>query len=166
MGVGVAKSASGGDLRSRSGGGTGSGQAGLGTLSRKEGTTGAVGEGGAVAERAVKGSVRAEEIEDQGGSGDFDAAAVVKAIKIKLGAIKACYEQGLRRNPALAGKVTVEFTIQQVGSLTGVKAKENTLGDADVAACIVARISSIRFNPGPEGGSVAFSYPFVFAPQN
>jgi outer membrane biosynthesis protein TonB len=166
MGVGVAKSSSGGDLRTRSGGGSGSGQGGLGGLAKKEGTTGAVGEGGAVAERTVRGSVRTEDIEDQGGSGDFDADTVVRAIKIKLGAIKACYEQGLKKNPSLAGKVTVEFTIQQVGTLTGVKAKENTLGDAEVAACIVGRIASIRFNPGPEGGSVAFSYPFVFSPQN
>ena len=93
-------------------------------------------------------------------------AEVVRQIKFKLGAIKACYEQGLKRNQGLAGKVTVEFTIQPAGSLTGVKATENTLGDADVASCILGRIGTLRFQPGPTGGSVTFSYPFVFAPQN
>ncbi|MET0390327.1 MAG: TonB family protein [Polyangiales bacterium] len=165
MGVGVAKSASGGDLRQRAGGGT-SGVAGLGSLARKEGTTGAVTEGGAVTERKVSGSVKTERGDEVGGAGEFDSNLVVQTIKTRLRAIQMCYEQQLRRNPTLAGKVTIEFTIQPRGNVTDVRVKENSTGDTAVGTCVANTVSLFRFNPGPEGGSVTYSYPFVFAPQN
>jgi TonB family protein len=165
VGVGVAKSASGGDLRQRAGGGT-SGVAGLGTLARKEGTNQAVTEGGAVQERKVSGKVVTERGDEVGGSGEFDSNLVVSTIKARLRAIQMCYEQQLRRNPTLSGKVAIEFTIQPRGNVTDVKVKENTTGDAAVAQCVAKTVGLFRFNPGPEGGSVTYSYPFVFAPQN
>jgi TonB family protein len=166
MGVGVAKTGSGGDLRQRTGGGTGSGVSGLGSLARKEGTTGAVTEGGAVTERKVAGSVKSEKGDEVGGSGDFDSRLVVSTIKARLRAIQMCYEQQLRRNPTLAGKVSIEFTIQTRGNVTDVHVKENTTGDSAVGTCVANTVSSFRFNPGPQGGSVTYQYPFVFAPQN
>lgn len=166
MGVGVAKSGSGGELRARSGGGSGSGQAGLGGLARKEGTTGAVGEGGAVTEKAIRGSVKNTGGDEIGGTGEFDSALVVQTIKTRLRAIQMCYEQQLRRNPTLAGKVTIEFTIQPRGNVTDVRVKENSTNDGAVASCVADTVGRFRFNPGPEGGSVSYAYPFVFAPQN
>lgn len=165
MGVGVAKSGSGGDLRQRSGGGN-SGVSGLGSLARKEGTTSAVGEGGQVTERAVKGNVKSSAGDEIGGTGDFDSNLVVAMIKTRLRAIQMCYEQQLRRNPTLAGKVTVEFSIQPRGNVTDVKVKENTTNDAAVGTCVANTVSTFRFNPGPEGGAVTYAYPFVFSPQN
>jgi TonB family protein len=159
------ESASGGDLRQRAGGGT-SGVAGLGSLARKEGTTGAVNEGGAVTERKVSGTVKTEHGDEIGGQGEFDSNTVVQQIKTRLRAIQMCYEQQLRRNPTLAGKVSIEFTIQPRGNVTDVRVKDNTTGDAAVATCVANTVSLFRFNPGPEGGSVTYSYPFVFAPQN
>ena len=164
MGVGVAKSASGGDLRQRAGGGN-SGVAGLGSLARKEGTANAVGEGGAVTERAVHGAVKTERGDEVGGAGEFDSNLVVQTIKTRLRAIQMCYEQQLRRNPTLAGKVTIEFTIQPRGNVTDVHVKDNSTGDAAVGTCVANTVSSFRFNPGPDGGSVTYSYPFVFAPS-
>lgn len=168
-GVGVAQSASGGELRTRSGGGDGSGQGGgLGSLARAGGAdaTSGRGEGGPVAERRIRGETKLAKGGDIGGTGEFDAAAVVNMIKIRMGAIKACYERSLRQNPTLAGKVTVEFTIVPAGTVTASKVAGNTTGEDAVAQCVLATIQSLRFKPGPEGGSVVYSYPFVFAPQN
>jgi TonB family protein len=165
MGVGVAKSGSGGDLRQRSGGAN-SGVSGLGSLARKEGTTNAVGEGGQVTERTVKGTVKSSAGDEVGGSGEFDSSVVVSMIKTRLRAIQMCYEQQLRRNPTLAGKVTIEFSIQPRGNVTDVKVKENTTNDAAVGTCVANTVSTFRFNPGPQGGSVTYAYPFVFSPQN
>lgn len=168
-GVGVATSGQGGSLRSRGGGGSGSGKTkGLGNLARAgSGTTKAAKEGGAVKERKVRGNIKmGSGGGDIGGAGDFDANLVVRQIKRRLSAIKACYERQLRNNPALAGKVTIEFTIQPRGNVTGVKVKQNTTNDDSVAACVKTTVSRFRFNPGPDGGSVTFAYPFVFAPRN
>jgi TonB family protein len=165
-GVGVANSAS-GTLRTRSGGATGSGQQGLGSLARRgEGTTTGRSEGGAVAERTIKGKTELGSGGDIGGSGDFDASLVVQMIKTRIGAIRACYERELKRNPTLAGKVTIQFTIEERGNVSGVKVADNTTGDAAVGQCVANAIQRFRFNPGPEGGNVTFSYPFVFAPQS
>jgi TonB family protein len=167
-GVGVARSSAGGTLRSRSGGSTGSGSSGLGSLARAGGAdaTSARGEGGVVTERKVRGQASVGAGGDIGGSGEFDSAVVVRTIKTRIRAIQSCYELELRRNPTLAGKVTVQFSIQTQGNVTDVKVTNNSTGDDAVANCVANTIGRFRFNPGPQGGSVTYSYPFVFAPQN
>ena len=165
-GVGVAEKSEAGALRTRSGGG-GSGQKeGLGALKKSERAGKAAGEGKSIEERAVRGDVGLRGGGDIGGSGAFDAALVQQQIKLRLKSITRCYESELRKNPSLSGKVTVTFTIQQRGNVTDAKATENTTGSPAVADCVTRTISRFRFNPGPEGGSVTFRYPFVFQPQN
>lgn len=161
-GVGVAQSGASG-LRTRAGGGSGVG--GLGDLRAAQGGGKAQGEGAAVTERAIRGRIDVGAGGDTGGTGEFDAAVVVRTIRARLRAIQMCYENELRRDPSLAGKVTVSFTIQTTGTVTGVKASENTSGSAGLGDCIVQTVERFRFNPGPSGGSVSFAYPFVFAPQ-
>jgi len=166
-GIGVATTSS-GTLRTQSGGATGSGVKGLGGLQKAGGseTTAGKGEGKVVQERTIKGKTELGSGGDIGGSGDFDANLVVAMIKKRIGAIRACYEKELKRNPTLSGKVTIEFTIQPQGNVTGVKVAQNTTTDDNVGTCVKNAVAGFRFNPGPEGGSVSFSYPFVFAPQS
>ncbi len=165
-GVGVAQGRSGGALRTRSGGGGSGQQGGLGGLRASKGAGRAAGEGGEVVERRIRGNIKLESGGDIGGSGDFDSALVVRQIRKRIRAIQRCYETELRKNPSLAGKVTVQFTIQERGNVTGARATQNTTGSAAVASCVTRTVGRFRFNPGPDGGSVSFSYPFVFAPQN
>jgi TonB family protein len=164
-GVGVATKSEAGALRTRSGGGSGQ-QAGLGSLKKSQRAGKAASEGKAVEERAVRGNVGLKSGGDIGGAGEFDAAAVQRQIKQRLKSITRCYESELRKNPSLAGKVTVTFTIQERGNVTDAKPSENTTGSPAVAECVTRTISRFRFNPGPDGGSVTFRYPFVFQPQN
>lgn len=164
-GVGVATKSEAGTLRTRSGGGSGQ-QAGLGSLKKSERAGKAASEGQAVQERAVRGDVGLRTGGDIGGSGAFDAALVQRQIKLRLKSITRCYESELRKDPSLSGKVTVTFTIQERGNVTDASATENTTGSAAVADCVTRTIRRFRFNPGPEGGSVTFRYPFVFQPQN
>jgi TonB family protein len=164
-GVGVATKGDAGALRTRTGGGSGQ-QAGLGSLKKGKGVGKAAKEGEAVKERELRGNVNLNQGGDVGGSGEFDAALVQRQIKQRLKAITRCYESELRKNPSLAGKVTVTFTIQERGNVTNAQASENTTGSTAVASCVTRTISGFRFNPGPSGGSVTFRYPFVFQPQN
>ncbi len=164
-GVGVATKSEAGTLRTRSGGGSGQ-KAGLGSLKKGKGAGKAAQEGQAVEERQVRGNVGLNSGGDIGGSGEFDQALVQRQIKQRLKSITRCYESELRKNPSLSGKVTVTFTIQERGNVTNAKATENTTGSPAVADCVMRTISRFRFNPGPDGGSVTFRYPFVFQPQN
>lgn len=166
-GVGVARNSSAGSLRQRGGGGNGSGVGGdIGNMVAAGGAeaTAARDEGTTVVEIRIKPIAPSAPI-SEGGSGELDPDAVVRAVRGRLGGIKRCYEAALRQNSALRGKVEVSFSVQESGSLSGVRASEDSLGDAGVTACILGQVRGIRINPGPTGGSVDFSYPFVFEPS-
>ena len=154
-GVGVANSDS---LRGIKSGGSGSGRvADAGSLRGGAGIVG--GETGKGAgERTVKGAIKTEA---PAVDGDLDPNMVAKEVRSRLGAIKACYERALKRNPNLSGKVVIHWTITQAGTVSGVDVEQDTLGDAEVASCIKALIARWRF-PAPAGGSVDVSFPFVF----
>lgn len=166
QGVGVASTGTGGTLRDRSGGGTVGGSGDLGGLRRAGGDTGERAEGGTVTEAAPRGRFRAEEgDEEASSSGDFDQQAVVRMINTRRSAIQACYERELRATPTLAGRVAVQMTIQESGSVSGVHVTANTTGNDAVGSCVSRVIQGFRFNPGPDGGSVTYTFPFVFEPQ-
>jgi hypothetical protein len=154
-GVGVA--GAGGGLRSAKGaGGTGSLRGG-GSL-RASGP-GEVGTGERGGERAVKGIVKDSAPVDVDGS--LDPSVIAREIRGRLGAIKACYEAGLKRNPNIGGKLQLRFEISSVGKVTSADIENDTMHDDEVASCIKARVMTWRF-PAPAGGSVQFSYPFIF----
>lgn len=94
---------------------------------------------------------------------DLDPQAVIAKIRQYRGALVACYETALKRNPTLAGKITLRFTIGKIGKVTKVDIEVDTMHDDDVNACIVDHAKNWRF-PAPQSGSddVQFSYPFIF----
>src|SRR5579871_786440 len=155
-GVGVANNND--QLRGIKSGGTGSGRvAAVGNLRGGAGIAGG-GTGEGKAEKKVSGVVKSEA---PAVDGELDPAMVAKEVRTRLGAIKACYERALKRNPNLSGKVVIHWTITQAGTVSGVDVEQDTLGDAEVASCIKSLVARWRF-PAPSGGSVEVSFPFVF----
>jgi outer membrane biosynthesis protein TonB len=159
QGVGGVGVASGSDsLRGIKAGGSGSGRvAEVGGL-RGGGSIAGGGTGAGAGERTVKAAIKTE---TPAVDGELDPNMVAKEVRSRLGAIKACYERALKRNPNLSGKVVIHWTITQAGTVSGVDVEQDTLGDAEVASCIKALIARWRF-PAPAGGSVDVSFPFVF----
>lgn len=96
---------------------------------------------------------------------DFDSASVGPLIRSRMPGIQACYENQLRRDPRLAGRVRVEFTIATSGAVSDLHVAENTTNSSEVAACVTGVVRRFRWNPGPVGGPVTFSYPFELSPQ-
>ncbi len=95
----------------------------------------------------------------------FDSQLVVRAVRTRIASIQRCYEGELTRsNPSLAGRVTVEFSVQPVGTFSGSHAIENTTGSDSLGSCVARQIGSLRVNPGPSD-AMTFSFPFVFRPQ-
>ena len=159
QGVGGVGVASGNDsLRGIKSGGSGSGRvADAGNLRGGAGIAGAE-TGKGAGERTVKAAIKTEM---PAVDGELDPNMVAKEVRSRLGAIKACYERALKRNPNLSGKVVIHWTITQAGTVSGVDVEQDTLGDAEVASCIKFLIARWRF-PAPSGGSVDVSFPFVF----
>ena len=74
------------------------------------------------------------------------------------------YEKYLKRNPNLAGKLTVRFTIAASGRVTSVQILENTTGNENLQRDIIRKIKMWRFEKITEG-DVTVTYPFVFQPS-
>jgi hypothetical protein len=143
----------------RKGGGQG-GVASIGTLA----TSG----GGAVAygtktEVKVTGTVATEAAEID--SSDIDQAKLGGFVRARMGLIKSCYENALKRNPNLKGRLVIRFTILQTGGVADVTASQSSLNSPDVAACIMNTMRSWRTQFRPSG-PVTVEYPFLFTPSN
>jgi outer membrane biosynthesis protein TonB len=109
-------------------------------------------------EKRITGIVRSEA---PAVDGELDPSLVSKEVRARIGAIKACYERALKRNPNLSGKVKVRWTITAAGTVSAVDIEEDSMGDSEVSSCIKGLVMRWRF-PAPSGGSVDVVYPFVF----
>jgi len=156
---GVAVATDPGTAGGRKGGGQGE-AASIGDLATSGG--GKVGYG-AKAEVRVSGTVAAEEAEVD--SSDIEQGKLASFVRARMGLIKACYENALKRNPKLRGKISIRFTILETGGLSDIQPAQNTVGSPDVAACIVNTMRSWRTQFRPSG-PVTVEYPFVFQPVN
>jgi len=117
---------------------------------------------GAKAEARVSGNVSAEDAELD--SSEIDQGRLGGFVRARITSIKACYENALKRNPALRGKIRIRFTILATGGLADIAVIENGMGTPDVAACIIGFMRGWR-TPFHPSGTVTVEYPFVFSPS-
>lgn len=93
--------------------------------------------------------------------GGLDRDLIADVINRNLGQVRFCYEQGLQGDPALAGRVAVDFTIGGQGQVKSASVGSTTLNSKLVEDCILLRLKTWKF-PLPEGGAdVKVSYPFA-----
>lgn len=118
---------------------------------------------GAKTEVRVAGHVSAEAADVD--SSEVDQGKLGAFVRARMGLIKACYENALKRNPGLTGRVSIRFTILETGALVDVVAAQSSLAAGDVAACITSTMRGWR-TPFRPSGPVTVEYPFVFQPVN
>jgi len=158
-GVGVADAEGARTSRGGGGGGAEGEVADIGALK----SSGASGGGGMGSKKraTVRGSIKSAAPEVDGA---LDSAALQRAVRRKMGAVKACYEKQLKRNPNLSGKIVIVFMVGGNGRVSSVEVDQNTMGNKEVGSCIVRQVKRWIF-PKPEGGEEAeVVLPFVFAP--
>lgn len=97
------------------------------------------------------------------GPGRLPPEAVQRVVRRSLPQIRGCYEDGLRGNLMLEGKVMMRFTIGLDGAVEAAADSDSTLPDKNVTACLVRTFLSLSF-PAPTGGKVKVVYPLVFNP--
>jgi beta-lactamase regulating signal transducer with metallopeptidase domain len=95
--------------------------------------------------------------------GRLSPEVIQAVVRQSFGAFRACYENGLKRNPKLQGTVTVRFAIEPDGHVQDAADDGSTLPDAEVVQCVVKGFSALTFPP-PEGGYVTVAYPVKFTP--
>jgi len=94
----------------------------------------------------------------------LDRSQIQATIMRYLSQVRACYEEGLKRNQALIGQVTMNFEINGGGNLNYSRVGRSSLGDRPVEECISTKMMNWKF-PQPRGGvNVKVSYPFMLRP--
>lgn len=142
------------------GGGTALGIGGLGTQGNGRGTGGRggidLGGKGKAITRIIPGKTTV--------IGGLDKDVIAKIIRQHQNEIKYCYESELNKDPSLAGKVAVAFTIDPTGAVSEASVTESTLGNSTAEKCMLSRIRRWKFPEPKGGGVVAVTYPWLFSP--
>jgi hypothetical protein len=76
--------------------------------------------------------------------------------------IRACYERRLKRDPSLAGTVSLRLRVGEAGQVSRVSVEESTLPDPLVGECLRREAAGWSFSVGRNATVV---YPFVFRAQ-
>lgn len=126
------------------------------------GEIGKLGDGNQTAKIAAAPTVQVQVDVGEGQTDDMpegDQATIKKIVQKNAGQLKYCYEQRLKANPDLNGRVEIEWNISG-GRVTAADVFANTTGDSELAECIVSKIRRWSgFPPEAEGEIV---WPFIF----
>lgn len=140
-------------------GGSGLSAAGVSIAALGDVTTGGGGDGG-----ATDGATgESGDGTPNGADAARSNASLLAVVRRYAAGIQFCYENELKRQPGLRGKVVFNLTVDASGRVTDVGVVEDTLGAGAVAACALAQIRDWRF-PAIEAGVTTFRAPFVFTP--
>jgi hypothetical protein len=94
--------------------------------------------------------------------GSLDKEIIRRIIRRHLNEVRFCYESELTRQPNLAGRLVVMFTIGANGQVISSALQYSTMGNARVEGCLVQAVRRWEF-PYPSGGGIVIvSYPFDF----
>ncbi|MEO7426820.1 MAG: AgmX/PglI C-terminal domain-containing protein [Fibrobacteria bacterium] len=98
-------------------------------------------------------------------TGNRSPSEVAAFISKKQSVVSMLYEERLKSNPALEGKVTVVMVIEEDGTVSDVSVlrSETTLDDQEFIDGLLRRIKRWVFPPSG-GGAVQMKSPFVFKP--
>lgn len=98
------------------------------------------------------------------GSADIDAVegeaeGVTSVVKRYKGRIKLCYDQALRQDPQLKGRIEIEFSVGR-GRVLEAFVSTNTTRNEALANCILRKVKGLTFDPSVEADVI---YPFVLS---
>ncbi len=96
--------------------------------------------------------------------GQLAKSKIIAGIQKDLGGLRSCYEQELKKDQMLRGKIVLGFVIDQDGHVARAAITTSEIDNVKVQRCIVARVKRLRFEK-PEGGSVEVAYPLNFKPK-
>lgn len=98
-------------------------------------------------------------------NGRLDPEVIRRIVRQNSGRMVGCYQDGLRNNPTLQGRVSVSFVIDREGAVMSANDSSGSdLADSNVRSCVVKSFYNISF-PKPQGGIVTVVYPLVFSPS-
>jgi hypothetical protein len=96
-------------------------------------------------------------------AGDLPPEVISRIVRQNFGRFRLCYEQGLRRDPELRGRVAVKIAIAHDGATSSAEDAGSELPNREVVACVVRSFGSLSF-PSPTVGTASVVFPLLFDP--
>jgi len=93
--------------------------------------------------------------------GPLASEIIRRVVRRHINELRFCYDQELVRNPTLAGRVELSFTIARNGSVASSSVSSSTLSNASAETCMWRAVRRWRF-PSSEG-VVRVTYPVILA---
>ncbi|HSQ65703.1 MAG TPA: AgmX/PglI C-terminal domain-containing protein, partial [Polyangiaceae bacterium] len=93
--------------------------------------------------------------------GGLSPEQIRRVVMAHQGALRACYDSELARNPQLRGGVTMTWNIEPGGTVTRASVASSTIGNARVEGCVQRQVKSWHF-PVSESPTDVAAYPFKF----
>ena len=97
-------------------------------------------------------------------NGRLAPEVIQRIVRMNNGRFRQCYENGLRTNPTLSGRVTTKFVIGRDGAVQMAADGGSDLPNQEVVSCVVRSFQNLSF-PKPEGGVATVVYPIVLTPS-
>lgn len=97
-------------------------------------------------------------------SGRLPPDVIQRTVRQNFGRFRLCYQEGLQRNPALQGRVSVRFVIGRDGAVSSVGMGATEIQDGSVNDCIRQAFYGLSFTP-PDSGVVQVTYPLLFSAE-
>jgi hypothetical protein len=96
-------------------------------------------------------------------NGRLPPEVIQRVVRQNFGRFRLCYENGLRTQPSLQGRVAVRFVIGRDGSVSQAANGGSDLPDSGVVSCVTRAFYGLSF-PAPDAGIVTVTYPIMFSP--
>jgi hypothetical protein len=94
-------------------------------------------------------------------SGALPAEVVQRIVHQNFGRFRLCYANALRKNPTLAGRATLAFTITPKGEVGPVTTQGSDLADAEALQCVARGMSNLSYPDAPKPTKVV--YPVILS---
>lgn len=81
-----------------------------------------------------------------------------------LPAMKSCRSTDAVQDVTVAGKIVIDYEINDKGSLHRLKINDDktTISDLNLQKCVIDVMKKIKFPKAPKGKTVSVSYPVIF----
>jgi len=99
-----------------------------------------------------------------GGRNDYRSnEALLSVVRRYAPGIQFCYDNELKKNPGLRGKLVISLTVLANGTVSEALVVDDGLRSKAITSCVLAQIRGWQFPAIPEG-TITFKTPFVFTP--
>jgi len=100
------------------------------------------------------------------GGGEYRSnESLLNVVRRYAPGIQFCYDNELKKNPGLRGKLVISLTVLASGAVSDVFVVEDSMRSSAVTQCVLAQIRGWQFPTIPRG-TTRFKTPFVFTPPD